>query len=294
MPTVKKGYCTLCRSRCGTLNTVENDQLIKVEPDPEHPTGQAICPKGRAAPELVHNPNRVLSPMRRTAPKGAVDPGWEEISWDEALDEIAQKLGEIRAESGPEAVAFGVTTPSGTPLSDSIDWIERFVRAFGSPNIAYGTEVCNWHKDHAHEFTYGCGIPVADYEQAELIMLWGHNPVNTWLAQANAIANGRAKGAKLLVIDPRKTPLAAQADCWLQVRPGTDAVLGMGLIREMLKQNKYNHTFVREWTNAPLLVRTDTGQFVRASELFDNAEQSGWVEIGRASCRERVARSWGL
>lgn len=277
MSTVKKGYCTLCRSRCGTLNTVENDRLINVAPDPEHPTGQAICLKGRAAPELVHNPNRVLSPMRRTAPKGAVDPGWEEISWDEALDEIAQKLGEIRAESGPEAVAFGVTTPSGTPLSDSIDWIERFVRAFGSPNIAYGTEVCNWHKDHAHEFTYGCGIPVADYEQAELIMLWGHNPVNTWLAQANAIANGRAKGAKLLVIDPRKTPLAAQADCWLQVRPGTDAVLAMGLIHLILQQQGYDDTFVRQWTNAPLLVRTDTGQFVRASELFDNAEQSGWV-----------------
>src|SRR5699024_2988650 len=110
-------------------------------------------------------------------------------------------------------------------------------------------------------------IPVADYEQADLIMLWGHNPVNTWLAQANAIANGRAKGAKLLVIDPRKTPLAAQADCWLQVRPGTDAVLGLGLIREILRQNRYNHAFVREWTNAPLLVRSDTGDFVRASEL---------------------------
>src|SRR5699024_9735701 len=99
---------------------------------------------------------------------------------------------------------------------------------------------------------------------------WGHNPVNTWLAQANAIANGRAKGAKLLVIDPRKTPLAAQADCWLQVRPGTDAVLGMGLIREMLKQNKYNHTFVREWTNAPVLVRADTGDFGSATDLIDS------------------------
>lgn len=277
MPIVKKGYCTLCRSRCGTLNTVVQDQLVSVAPDTDHPTGQAMCLKGRAAPELVHNPNRILTPMRRTAPKGAVDPGWEAISWEEALDEITQKLSQIRTESGPEAVVFGVTTPSGTPLSDSIDWIERFVRAFGSPNIAYGTEVCNWHKDHAHEFTYGCGIPVADYEQAELIMLWGHNPVNTWLAQAHAIANGRAKGAQLLVIDPRKTALAAQAECWLPVRPGTDAALALGLIRACIDQGGYDAAFIRQWTNAPLLVRSDTAHFVRAEEIDGGNADTGWV-----------------
>src|SRR5699024_12448070 len=119
MPTVKKGYCTLCRSRCGTLNTVENDQLIKVEPDPEHPTGQAICPKGRAAPELVHNPNRILYPIRRTAPRGAAEPEWEVISWDEALDEIAHKLCQIRDESEAETMSCVNTNPSRTHLCDS-------------------------------------------------------------------------------------------------------------------------------------------------------------------------------
>src|SRR5699024_1654670 len=134
MPTVKKGYCTLCRSRCGTLNTVENDQLIKVEPDPEHPTGQAICPKGRPAPERAH------------------DRGGHADAWDEALDARAHKLGQLRAASRPQPVAFGVKTHRGTPLSDSIDWIARFVRAFGRPSLACAAEVCNSHKDHAHEF----------------------------------------------------------------------------------------------------------------------------------------------
>lgn len=269
MTTQIQGYCTLCRSRCGTLNTVHNDALIRVEPDKSHPTGQAMCPKGRAAPELVHSPHRVLHPMRRTAPKDAADPGWEKISWDDALDEIARRFAQIRQESGPEAVVFGVTTPSGTPLSDSIDWIERFIRAFGSPNIAYGTEVCNWHKDHAHAFTFGCGIPVADYRNADLTMLWGHNPSSTWLAQANAIADGRRAGGRLLVIDPRHTALAAQADVWLQVRPGTDAALALGLINLLLSSGRYDHDFVRAWTNAPLLVRSDTGQFVRMSDVPD-------------------------
>ena len=71
-----KGYCTLCRSRCGTINRVENDQLVSVRPDPEHPNGSAMCLKGKAAPELVHSPHRVLYPMKRTRPKTDPDPGW--------------------------------------------------------------------------------------------------------------------------------------------------------------------------------------------------------------------------
>lgn len=262
------GYCTLCRSRCGTINTVEGDRLISVRPDTSHPTGKAMCMKGRAAPELVHSPHRKFYPMRRTAPKGAADPGWVRISWEEALAETAAQLARIKAESGAEAVAFNVTTPSGTPISDSIDWIERFIRHFGSPNTCYGTEICNWHKDVAHAFTFGSGIQPADYENADTILLWGHNPANTWLAQAHAISNGRAKGANLVVVDPRPTSLAKQADVWLPVRPGTDGALALGMIRHLLAHRLYDDAFVRQWTNAPFLVRDDNGLFLRERMLW--------------------------
>ena len=76
----KPGFCTLCRSRCGTINVVENDRLVAVRPNPEHPTGKAICPKGRAAPEIAHSARRLKTPLRRTAPKGAADPGFVAIS----------------------------------------------------------------------------------------------------------------------------------------------------------------------------------------------------------------------
>ncbi|WP_322102252.1 molybdopterin-dependent oxidoreductase [Paraburkholderia sp. J41] len=263
----KKGYCTLCRSRCGTINVVRGDQLTEVRPDREHPTGHAMCLKGKSAPELVHSPHRVLYPMRRSAPKGAADPGWQRISWDEALDEIAARLGALRREHGAESVAFGVTTPSGTPMSDSIDWVERFIWSYGSPNICYATEICNWHKDVAHAFTFGCGMPTADYRHAEVILLWGTNPANTWLAQADAIAQGRRAGAKLIVADPRPTALAREADVWLRVRPGTDAALAMGIARRIVETNGYDETFVRTWTNAPLLVRRDTGLFLRERDV---------------------------
>ena len=269
--TETPGYCTLCRSRCGTLNTVRDGQLVSVRPDPAHPTGSAMCMKGRAAPELVHSPHRLRYPMRRTTPKHAADPGWQRISWEEALSEVSARLDTIRRESGAESVVFAVTTPSGTPLSDSIDWIERFVRTFGSPNICYATEICNWHKDFAHAFTFGCGMPTPDMEHADLIMLWGHNPANAWLAQANAVGNGRAAGAKLMVIDPRPTAFAQQADSWLRVRPGTDAVLALGLVHLLIKHRRFDEHFVRRWTNGPVLVRADNGHFLRERDLDADA-----------------------
>ncbi|MFF7709229.1 molybdopterin-dependent oxidoreductase [Pseudomonas sp. NPDC007930] len=263
----KPGYCTLCRSRCGTLNRVEDGRLIAVQPNPAHPTGKAMCLKGKAAPELVYSADRILQPLRRTTPRHHPDPGWEPISWDQALDEVARRLAQARDTHGAESVGFAVTTPSGTPLSDSIDWIERFIRLYGSPNTCYATEICNWHKDHAHAFTFGCGMPTADYRNAEVILLWGHNPSNTWLAQAEAIGAGVAAGARLIVVDPRHTSLAAQAQSWLRVRPGADLALAMGLANLLIEQGRFDERFIRHYSNGPLLVREDNGRLLRAAEL---------------------------
>lgn len=262
-----RGWCALCRSRCGSISIVENGRLVEVRPDPDHPTGGALCPKGRAGPEIVHSARRILKPLRRTRPKTDPDPGWQEIGWDEALDDVARHMDAARREIGPEAVGFAVTTPSGTAMSDSIDWVERFIRLFGSPNNVYGVEVCNWHKDHAHAFTFGCGIPVAQYRDARLAILWGHNPSNVWLAQAGAIAEGRRRGARMIVVDPRRSAHVAGADLWLQIRPGTDAALALGLSGLLIENRQDDRAFVRRWTNAPLLVRDDTGEFLRAGDL---------------------------
>ncbi len=85
MTFVVHGHCTLCRSRCGTLNTVGDDRMLSVEPDPSHPTGKAMCMKGRVVTEILHSRNRVFNPMRQTAPKDAKDPKWKRISWEEAV-----------------------------------------------------------------------------------------------------------------------------------------------------------------------------------------------------------------
>ena len=273
----KLGYCTLCRSRCGSINKIENGRLIKVSPLAEHPTGGALCAKGRAAPELLASPLRITHPMRRTSPRNASDPAWERISWEEALDEIAQRLLAARAQHGAESVAFGVTTPSGTPMVDSYEWVERFIRKFGSPNLLYAVEVCGWHKDYAHALTFGRGIGVPDFEHADVVVLWGHNPARTWLAQATRVGAARQRGAKVVVVDPKEDGSGQQADLWMPVRPGADAALALGAIHHLLATNSFDHAFVSQWSNAPLLVDVDSQRLIRANELSESASADDYL-----------------
>ena len=112
-----RGFCALCRSRCGCVSVVEDGRLVAVEPDPAHPTGAALCAKGRAAPDLVYSPDRLTHPLKRTRPKGDPDPGWERITWDEALTCATRELNTLRARGGPESVAFSVTSPTPSRLS---------------------------------------------------------------------------------------------------------------------------------------------------------------------------------
>ena len=267
MPEAIPSYCAQCRSRCGVTAQVENGRLIAIAADPTHPSGHKICPKGRAAPELVHGEERLLWPLRRTRPKGAADSGWKRISWDEALRETAERLLAVKARHGAEGVAFAITTPSGTAISDAIDWIERLVNAFGSPNIVYATELCNWHKDELPKLTFGTGIGIPDFANSPLILLWGHNPLATWLAHAGEVQKGLRKGAKLIVVDPRPAGFARRADAWLRVRPGTDGALALGIAHCLIEDGRYDRDFLEQWSNGPFLVREDSGHFLRAGDL---------------------------
>src|SRR5215475_11536454 len=152
-----RGHCGLCIARCGTVATVENGRFIRLDPDPTHPTGAAICAKGRAAPELVYHKDRLKRPLRRTRPKGEADPGWEEISWDAALDQIASAMRRIAGQHGPEAVAFSQSSPSTTAIADSAPFINRLMNAFGTPNHVSSLELCGWGRGFATRYVFGVG-----------------------------------------------------------------------------------------------------------------------------------------
>jgi anaerobic selenocysteine-containing dehydrogenase len=222
-------------------------------PDPSHPTGRAICLKGKAAPEIVYHRSRLLHPLRRTRPKDGGDPGWERVSWDEALDTVAERLRAAAATDGPESVGFSSSSPSTSAISDAVDWIQRLIRAYGSPNYCNYMELCGWGRYLAPLYTFGVSVPgiyLPDLEHAGCILFWGYNPSVARLAHATATVAAVGRGAKLIVVDPRKAGLAARADHWLRVRPGTDAALALSLTHVMIENGWYDADFVRDWTNA--------------------------------------------
>lgn len=273
----RHGYCALCISRCGCIGTLEDGVLTRVEADPAHPTGQAFCVKGRAAPEIVYDRSRILQPMRRTRPKGDPDPGWQAISWDEALDLAAERMRAALAEHGPRGLAFGVATPSGTAMSDSFGWVHRLAHACASPNMVFATENCNWHKDFSPAYTFGAGIGMPDYENTGCILLWGFNPATSWISHATRVRQAKKRGARLIVIDPRRAGLAVSADLWLRPRPGSDGALAMGLANLLLASGDFDRDFVMRWSNAPFLLREDTGTLLSAADLGDPAGAGGFV-----------------
>ncbi|HWH44464.1 MAG TPA: molybdopterin-dependent oxidoreductase [Thermoleophilaceae bacterium] len=277
-------FCALCVSRCGATAVSVDGRFTALEPDPAHPTGRALCVKGKAAPAIVDHPDRVLHPLRRTAPKGAGDPAWERIGWDEALDTVAARLGAIAAASGPESVVFGSASPSTSAISDSVDWIMRLRRAFGSPNFTCSMELCGWGRYLASIYTFGAPVPgvyMPDLERAGCILYWGYNPSVARLVHATATVEARRRGAKLVTVDPRRAGLASSADHWLRVRPGTDAALALAITGVLLDRGLYDVDFVRHWTDGPLLVRADTGRLLR-SEDVPGAEPGRYVAWGGA------------
>jgi anaerobic selenocysteine-containing dehydrogenase len=270
-------YCALCVARCGAVAVVENGHFTRLEPDPGHPTGQALCAKGRAAPELVYHPERLTRPLRRTRPKGDPNPGWRPISWDAALDQTAAAMRRVAERHGPQAVAFTLSSPSTTAIGDSSGFIQRLANAFGTPNAAITLDVCGWGRGFATRYTYGVGSvglgggagggAMPDIANSGVLTLWGYNPSYSRLTHATATVDALKRGMRLIVVDPRHVGLANKADLWLRVRPGTDGALALGLANLMIERGWYDREFIRDWSNGPLLVRADSGRLLTEHDL---------------------------
>ncbi len=272
-----RGYCALCTAHCATIATVENGRVTRLDPDHDHPNGGVICVKGKAAPELVYNTDRLNYPLKRTRPKDDPDPGWERVSWDEALNNIAQRLRSIRECYGAKAVALGKGTKSGTSVDDVERWLGRFLYLFGSPNWVSTTHVCNWHRDTGFSYTFGTNLPTPDLAHSKTFVLWGHNPSSTSLVLAHDIIAARARGMKTVVVDPRRIGIGSQADILLQVRPGTDGALALAMIHCLMEESWYDASFARQWTNGPFLLNTETQKVLTEADMTAHGSPDRYV-----------------
>ncbi len=276
-----------CHGSCGVLAYVKDGRLVKVEGDPDHPWNQGrLCSRCLAMTQYVYHPDRLTRPLKRVGRRG--EGKWQPISWDEAFDLIEQKMKKIREESGPESVIFAMGTGR-----DIGPWICLLAYAYGSPNVMFSLSgiACYSPRIAAVETVQGdyCILDAAQwfpkryddphYKVPECIIVWGYNipascPDNVF---GHWLIDLRKRGAKIIAIDPRLTWFASRAQRWLQLRPGTDGALAMGFLNVIINEGLYDKGFVEKWTNAPHLIRGDSGKLLRESDLIKGGSPANFV-----------------
>lgn len=247
-----------CHLGCGVLIYSDGDKVVRVEGDPDNPYNQGrLCPRCIAVDQIINNDKRITHPMKRAKDDRGKDK-WERISWDEALDTVEKRFNEYKEKYGPESVIF----MQGTGR-DIAAYISRLAWSFGSPNYTFSLSnvACFGPRIFASTMLSGVFM-VGDYSQQFIdrydnpqwkvpgsVVIWGNNPVvaNSDGAYGHWVTDVMQRGSKLLVIDPRLTWLAAHADLWLQIRPGSDGALALGICNVIIQEKLYDKEFVDEW-----------------------------------------------
>ncbi len=230
---------------CGLLVGVRDNRIVRIKGDPDGFLNRGyVCPKGLASPDRLTHPDRLRHPLKRTGKRG--EGKWKRISWEEALHDIAENLNRLRETHGARSVAFGVGMPKGLEHFVLI----RLANLFGSPNVIASQDVCHAPREITGGHT--CGFyPVADFHhKSRLVILWGSNLTSTNEEGeiCSLLLDQLKTGTELVVVDPRKIDLAEKASLWLQVRPGTDHALALGLLNVIIHETLYDRKFVEKWT----------------------------------------------
>jgi len=242
---VKDGICDMCMGCCPTKIHIRQGKATQIDMVSEKVADS--CPRGKAQLDFVYHPDRLKYPLKRIGERGAGS--FVPISWDEALDTIASKLQKVKAEYGAESVVFWISyTKEPRP------YFHRLVHAFGSPNYCTETSNCFSATWLAATLTYGqdygplCeeSAPIDPASKCKLI--WGSSVENSSPLVWKDHLEARQKGLKLIVVDPCRTTIASMADIHLQLRPGTDGALALGLINVIINEQLYDKEFVEKWT----------------------------------------------
>jgi anaerobic selenocysteine-containing dehydrogenase len=246
---LKPTVCPLdCPDTCSLTAEVNGDTLVKVRGSAANPyTAGVICNKvARSFPDFVHGPNRLTRPLKRVGAKG--EGKFEPISWNEALDLIHAGFSRAIARHGPQSVMpFNYAGPHGELAGGSMD--RRFFHKLGASLLARG-QLCGIVRGSAYASLYGSapGMPPEQLRDSDLILVWGNNVTVSNLHLIREINGAREKhGTKLIVIDPKRTKIAEQADLFVQIHPGTDVILAQALAAELERRGAHDASFITQW-----------------------------------------------
>lgn len=248
--SIVKTTCALCPSGCGLDVRVVDGRAVKVEGSAVHPLNQGVCClRGQAALEVLYSPERLPHPRLQLGERGSGD--WKEISWDEALTLVAGKLAELRQQNLSHTVAFVHGETRGQLRST----IERFMSAYGSPNVISQISLDEQAARLGMFLTQGInGLPVYDLNNANYVMTFGGNLLESsrnviaHLAAAAFMRRGRPQRGKLVAVHPRLSLTGVKADEWVPIRPGTYGALALGMANVIINSQLYDAAFVRDFT----------------------------------------------
>jgi anaerobic selenocysteine-containing dehydrogenase len=255
---VVTSICGICDAGCGVDVHLTGGRIDRITPLADHPKG-SCCPRGQHAAEIIYSPDRLLQPLARSGPKGLGQ--FEAVTWEAAYERITNRLNAIAAQYGPQAVCMytgrgafeqslvDVFAPAGTRESSA----SSLLFPFGSPNTTGVGALCYVAYGLIAPYTT-CGAYALDMfddiDQANLIVVWGANPAtDSPPLRLKRIRQAQARGAKVIVIDHRRTETARSTRAqWIGIRPGTDGALALSLIHVLIEENLYDREFVEEWT----------------------------------------------
>ena len=290
MDTVVTSVCEMCTVRCPILVRVRDGKVVRVEGNPkEKSTKGAICARGNAGISLLEDPDRVRTPLIRVGKRG--EGKFRKASWEEAYRYIADRLTVIRGSYGPEALGVGRRPSAGDAF------LLPFAKAFGTPNIFSHESTCPITRTVALEVTFGTAAVAIDYSKVDYLVSFGRNHMETIaVPQAQGIVAGLARGARLVYLDPRRTPTSDAATTWLRPQPGTDLAFALAMLQVIIAEDLYDHDFVKLYTHGfeqlAVAVREFTPEWaaketgIPATTIRDVARDFG-------GARPRAVADWG-
>ena len=234
-----------CPDTCALLTTVEDGVAIRVQGNPAHPhTDGVLCAKVSKYAERTNHPDRILTPLKRSGPKGSGQ--FTPVSWDEALDDIARRLGDIAARAPQAILPYSYAGTMGLVQGESMD--RRFFHRLGASFL--GRTICSTAGGEGLMYTLGAkvGMKVEFFAEAQLILIWGSNSIGSNLHFWRYAQQAKRNGAKLVCIDPRKTETADKCQEHLQILPGTDAALALALMHELIAHDWLDHDYIASHT----------------------------------------------
>lgn len=235
--------CAMCHNHCGIKVYVEEGRISRVEGWADHPMSRGhICVKSRQIPDHVYHDSRLKHPVKK------VDGKWQRISWDEALDTIARELAESRRMYGADSLGVILGDPVELEIETGVMMAWRFCDVYGTTSRFHAGDMCYLPLALAQAATFGARYE-PDARNSDCIIVWADDPQQTYPVMHSNILHARKRGARLIVIDPKRIPLAEQADIHIRPRPGTDGIILLATINVIISEGLYDREFVESWTS---------------------------------------------